>query len=128
MLLCDVVYMLRFLRFLARAGEACATVSNGWWTGGSAMSESQIYPKSFGLAVHCRKFQVLFFVSYLVEEQYRIVLCRIFYEILALPQVANLLIPIREFPATAVIALAPELVANIPLRLLELVLGLVCLG
>ena len=61
MLVCDVVYMLRFLRFLARAGEACATVSNGWWTGGSAMSESQIYPKSFGLAVHCCKFQVLFF-------------------------------------------------------------------
>ena len=39
-----------YLRFLSRAGEQCATVKGQWWCGNKSMRDSQIYPKSFGLA------------------------------------------------------------------------------
>ena len=37
-------------RFLARAGDACCYEKNGWWNGGTAMKESQVYPATFGRA------------------------------------------------------------------------------
>ena len=42
---------MQLIRFQRRAGDTVATVSGDWWHGGQAMSDSQVYPKTFGMAV-----------------------------------------------------------------------------
>ena len=48
---CGMKQRHQVFRFLGRAGDVCASISNGWWGGNQAMKESQIYPHSFGWAV-----------------------------------------------------------------------------
>ena len=112
--------VLLWLRFASRAGEVCATMQNGWWTGGASMSESQVYPRSFGRAVLLQ--QAARNVALWMGNHRGIMCnnkCGFFYVRLCV-QVAMLLRPICDHPADAVIAMASRLVVEIPLELIDL--------
>ena len=53
-LLCVVWFLGEFggcIRFLSRAGTQLAEQRGNWWTATEAMSQSQVYTRTFGLAV-----------------------------------------------------------------------------